>query len=368
MGGAAATGGADGAATGGAVSGGAMTGGAMTSGAAAEDPDAVVLELGGERVSAGDFEGRFNIALRNLAAQQGIPLDPVTLAQFGTLKPAFLEQFATERALLQEAEARGLAPADEAVEAELEQARAAAGENYEALLAQGGFEDEAALRELIYESLALQGLVDALEAEVEVGDEAVSAYYEANQAQFERSEEVCARHILVEDEATAEALLTRLEAGEDFGELARDNSTDPGSAPEGGDLGCLPRGVTVPEFEEAAFATEVGETTGPVRSDFGYHLIRVYERNPAETAPLEEVRSQIEGQLRNEGLNERIASLVEASGVQTYPENLLSAAPEAPTPLPGEAMTGGAMTGGAMTGGAMTGGALPEGAQTGGGQ
>lgn len=365
--GGAATGGAmtGGEMTGGAVTGGAMTGGAMTGGA---DGGAVVLELGDERVTAQEFEGRFNVALRNLAAQQGIPLDPATLAQFEALKPAFLEQFATERVLLQEAEARGVTPSEEDVNTQFEGARENAGENFGALLEQGGFENEEALRQLIRESLALQSVVEGLESEVQVDDAAVTAYYEANQAQFERPEEVCARHILVEDEATANELLERIEGGVPFAQVAQNNSTDPGSAPNGGDLGCLPRGATVPEFEEAAFATEVGETTGPVQSDFGYHLIRVYERNPAQTAPLEEVRPEIEGQLQGEGLNEQIASLVEASGVQTYPENLLAVAPAAPTPPPGGAMTGGAMTGGAMTGGAMTGGAVPETTQTGGGQ
>ncbi len=320
------------------------------------DENAVVFELGDEQITAAQFETRFDVALRNLAAQQGIPLDSTTLEQFAGLRPAFLEQFATEQVLLQEATARGLEPSDEEVDTQVAQARENAGENYEALLAESGFADEAALRELIRESVTLQNIVAELQAEVQGGDQAVTDFYETNQAQFESPEEVCARHILVEDEATADELLTRIEGGAPFAQVAENNSTDPGSAQNGGDLGCLARGATVPPFDEAAFAADVGETVGPVQSDFGYHIIRVYDRNPAGTVPLDEVRPQIEQQLSSEGLSEEVEALVAASGVQIFPENLPVTAPAAPAPMTGGDKTGGAQTGGAQTGGAQTGG------------
>jgi peptidyl-prolyl cis-trans isomerase C len=103
-------------------------------------------------------------------------------------------------------------------------------------------------------------------------------------------DQACARHILVDEESRAGELLTELRAGADFAELARANSTDPGSGAAGGDLGCQGRGVYVAEFEAAVWDGELNVVQGPVRTEFGYHLIEVTSRGPR---PFEEVRGDI---------------------------------------------------------------------------
>jgi parvulin-like peptidyl-prolyl isomerase len=94
--------------------------------------------------------------------------------------------------------------------------------------------------------------------------------------------EVCASHILVNTKDEADAVIDRLNSGEDFGAVAADVSIDSGSAGSGGQLGCIARGVTVPEFEAALFATPVGDTSDPVQTEFGYHVINVTDKKSPE--------------------------------------------------------------------------------------
>ena len=107
-------------------------------------------------------------------------------------------------------------------------------------------------------------------------------------------EQVRARHILVADEAAAQTVVERLAAGEDFAALATELSTDNSTKEAGGDLGFFPRGIMVPEFEAMAFSLSVGETGPPVQTQFGYHVIRVEEREAQREIPdyqLQQVRA-----------------------------------------------------------------------------
>jgi peptidyl-prolyl cis-trans isomerase C len=133
--------------------------------------------------------------------------------------------------------------------------------------------------------------------------------YQANREQYRLPEEADATHILirVEEGAPEEAALVRIEAlkaeieaGADFAALAREHSEDPGSAANGGALGTFGRGRMVPAFEEAVFATESGQIAGPVRTGFGFHLIRVNERRDARQLSFDEVRETLETEVSME--------------------------------------------------------------------
>lgn len=134
-----------------------------------------------------------------------------------------------------------------------------------------------------------EAVTDALVADEEVDEEAVQEAYEQNYGTAR------ARHILVETEEEAQQVLQRLEAGEDFGELAREVSTDPSAEQNAGDLGEFQRGQMDADFSAAVFAAEEGEIIGPVQTQFGFHVIEVLEVN--EGPPLEEVEDEIRDQL-----------------------------------------------------------------------
>ena len=140
--------------------------------------------------------------------------------------------------------------------------------------------------------LLINELQSSIIDSVEVSDAEIEEYYNNNKAGFTVEEQVQASHILVEDEATAKEILDKLNSGSDYAELAKEYSID-GSASQGGNLGFFPRGRMVKPFEEAAFALEVGEISGIVKTDFGYHIIMVTDRQEAGTISLEESRDNI---------------------------------------------------------------------------
>lgn len=159
-------------------------------------------------------------------------------------------------------------------------------------------EDE--LRQTLRENLPVQKVQERVAGNAEPSQEEVQAFYDENKdAQFTQPAQRCMRHILFnkDQQQKAEEVKTQLQNGGDFAELARENSQDPGSAENGGDLGCLGKGETVPPFEEAAFAADQGEVVGPVETEFGYHLIEVTDIREEQTQPLDEVETQITAQL-----------------------------------------------------------------------
>ena len=132
-----------------------------------------------------------------------------------------------------------------------------------------------------------------LEPNISITEEDQKEYFEKNKEDFNQQKEVKARHILVEDEEMALEIEKKLAAGEDFGELAKEYSTDPGSSENGGELGFFGRGQMVPEFEEAAFSLKAGEISPPIKTDYGYHIIKVEDVKEERKAIYEEHKENI---------------------------------------------------------------------------
>jgi len=178
-------------------------------------------------------------------------------------------------------------------------------------------------------------------AGIAVSDQAVADYYAANAAKFQRPEQRSASHILIAvdknaDAATrakAKAKATELvqilqKSPERFAELARTQSQDPGSAAQGGSLGSFARGMMVKPFDDAVFSMKLHEIRGPVKSDFGYHIIRLDGIQTARIAPLNEVRAEVVDELRKQQAQKAFADLADNFGNLVY-ENANSLQPAA---------------------------------------
>lgn len=162
--------------------------------------------------------------------------------------------------------------------------------------------------------------LDAMSKQVSINEDDLSRYYTENAARYTTPEERRASHILIaadkalpateraKAKAQAEALLADITKHPDsFAELAKKNSQDPGSAVKGGDLDFFGRGAMVKPFEDVAYSLKVGETSGVVESDFGYHIIRVTDKRGGDKRSFESVRAEIEAEVRRQLAQQKFA-------------------------------------------------------------
>jgi parvulin-like peptidyl-prolyl isomerase len=176
-------------------------------------------------------------------------------------------------------------------------------EAFDQALQQAGITEEQ-LRQQIREQLPIQKVQERVAGGAGPSQEEVEQFYEQNKAaQFTTPETRCTRHILFnkDQKEKAEEVKKQLENGGDFAALAKKYSQDPGSAEQGGDLGCIGRGETVPNFEEAVFNAEQGEIVGPVETE-------VTDIQEEVTQPLSEVEAQIRDQLTTEAQSEEFTA------------------------------------------------------------
>lgn len=154
-------------------------------------------------------------------------------------------------------------------------------------------------------------LMDSLlaqEGKAATNDDAMKKVYEEASKQITGEQEVRARHILVESEDEAKAVKAELDKGADFAELAKKKSKDPGSA-DGGDLGFFTKEQMVPEFSAVAFTLEPGKISDPVKSQFGWHIIKVEEKRARKAPDFEQVKAQIENYVTRKAQADYVAKL-----------------------------------------------------------
>ncbi|RPJ74666.1 MAG: hypothetical protein EHM24_05665 [Acidobacteria bacterium] len=278
----------------------------------------VIARVNGDVIPKNEFER----AVANLEAQAGGPVPP---ERRDAVYRQVLDQLVAFRLLTQESAARKVPVPDTEIDARVGQIRGQFPNEqaYTAALAERGMTPDK-LRADIRRQIAAMKLVEtAVVPTVSVGDPEIEAFYKQNPDKFQEPEAVHAAHILIrapegadaaaKQKARAEAqgvLASAKKKGADFAALAKQHSQDQGSAVNGGDLGFVARGQTVPAFEQAAFALKPGQLSGVVESPFGFHVIKAFEQRPARTVPLTEVKAQVGEFLKQQQVQEKTNALV----------------------------------------------------------
>ncbi|MBT2638992.1 peptidylprolyl isomerase [Bacillus sp. ISL-39] len=248
---------------------------------------------------------------------------------YQSMKEKYGEQ-ALQELLYQKVLAENYEVTDKEVEEKVAELKEELGENFELVLQQNQLKDEEELKEVLKDQLLME---KAALKDVKVSEDEVKKRYE------EYKPEIKASHILVEDEKTAQEVKKKLEEGAKFEDLAKEYSQDPGSAAQGGDLGFFGPGKMVPEFEEAAYALEVNKISEPVKSQHGFHIIKVTEKKEKES--YEEMKDELEyelklAQLDSNKIQEVLKRELEAANVKIKDKDLKGAAefPEAEAQTP----------------------------------
>lgn len=216
--------------------------------------------------------------------------------------PATLDNLITEQLIQQEAKAQSITVSDADVDAEITTIKENFGsdEEFNSVLAQYNMTLDS-LKKDTRINLTIRKI---LEPKTKVTDEDVKAYYDANKESLGTPEQIQASHILVATKEEADAILAELKQGGDFATIAKEKSTDTGSAQNGGDLGFFGKGDMVAEFETAAFALKVNEISGVVQSQHGFHIIKKTAEKAAVVPTFEEKKEDIRKQLVATAANE----------------------------------------------------------------
>lgn len=285
----------------------------------AENP--VVLRAGMHEETFADLDWRFSVVIAGVLSSQGMPYNAELRAQFDSLFPVYLEQRAEEVALIKAAYARDITVDEAEIDELIAGLVQSAGADYpiEYMLADSGLENLEQLRTLMIEANYIDGLIGEIAEGITIDDAAIALHYRNNKEAYRTPALYCASHILVADEALAQRIIDDVNDGVSFAELAAEHGTD-GTASRGGDLGCFGLGQMVPAFEQAVIDAPVGEASGPVESNFGYHAILVQFADHGGIADLEAVHDRIVDELIGARVNIALQNIYQFSGVVTYPE------------------------------------------------
>lgn len=260
---------------------------------------------GTKYITAKEFKEKMGSVKGQYAAQKGLDYKSENGRQgYNELRDQLLQELILTKVMLGKAEQEKIIVTDELVNQEINKIKQQNFQNNDLAFKQAMKKNnikEDSLPEIIKEKMILQRYVEKLMNEnVKVEEKDIRAAYEQRKQEFAQQEMVEASHILVKSEAEAKKISQEIKAGKSFADLAKAHSQDPGSKENGGSLGYFTKGQMVPEFEKTAFSIKVGEVSQPVKTQFGYHIIKKTGYKPAQTMPFEMVKPNLEQQVKAE--------------------------------------------------------------------
>ncbi len=266
----------------------------------------VLARVNGETVTKAEFER----AVQNLEGRAG---GPVPANQRDSIYRNVLDQIIGFKLLAQETKSRKLQVPEAEIDARIAEIRKQfpSEDVFKQMLEQRKLTVEQIKTDARQDMAVAKMIEEEIAAKAAVKPEQVQDFYSKNPDQFKQQPRVRASHILVafpegadaaakaQAKTKAEQVLADLKGGKDFAALAKQHSQDPGSKDNGGDLGFFQEGQMVGPFNDTAFSLPVGTTSGLVETQFGFHIIKVVEKQPERVIPLEEVRTKVEEYLQN---------------------------------------------------------------------
>jgi peptidyl-prolyl cis-trans isomerase C/foldase protein PrsA len=276
-----------------------------------------VATVNGKEITKTEYDQRYNIIKAGYQLQQGITLDEKKdAATIKKLRDMAYNDLVVQKLLAEEAAKKGVKVTDKEVDDNInylkESRNANDSQGYDKFLKQLGIKEKD-LPAVLKSELTYNKMQEKVTSDIVVSDQEVKDYYNKNKQMFEQQAGIQIYHILVKDEAAAKEVLTKLKAGSDWNKLASEYSIDESNKNQGGDLGVVNESTSfVEEFKTAALKLKPGEITQePVKTQFGYHIIKAGENKPASTTPLEEVKDTIKTQLEKDKKDQAFSKYIE---------------------------------------------------------
>jgi len=254
-------------------------------------------------ITAKEFREKIGTVQGQYATQMGIDYKSEKGKEgYNQLKTQLMQELILTKIMLGNAEQDKIVVTDDQVKQEINKIKAQNFQNndlaFKKAMKKNNIKEDS-LNVILKEKMTLQKYVEKLMNDnVKISDKDLMNEYNAKRADFTTKESVEASHILVKSEAEAKKIYNDIKAGKDFAELAKNNSQDPGSKNNGGSLGYFSKGQMVPEFEKATFSLKIGEVSQPVKTSFGYHVIKKTGYKPEQVMPFDQVKQNLEQQVK----------------------------------------------------------------------
>lgn len=278
----------------------------------------VLATVGNEKITKADLDKQVAPQLKQQFGED-YATNAKVKDQVKQAKTQGLTGLVNQSILLQKATELNLKPSDDEINKQIDETMSGYKAQYpeegqfeDALKQAGLTEDE--LKDSIKKGIIMNAVQQDIVKDITVTDEDVQADYDKNKdTKYSVGAGATVAHILVADEDTAKKLKAKLDAGGDFATLAKENSTDPGSKDKGGSLGFVAYNSTqlVPEFIEGFKNLKEGEVSGPVKSQYGYHIIKATELKTAAVTPLDQVKDEIKQTLLQQKQKDSVTSKIE---------------------------------------------------------